>query len=338
MFIGVLTGSLFDAGYFKWLISVGTVLMVFGTMMQSICRTYWQLVLAQGLVVGLGAGLLFIGSIALIPSYFVARRAAAMGIAATGSSLGGIIYPVVFHRLQPLIGFGWTVRTMGFIVLGTGAIPIFAMRQRTRPSQERKLLDPTAIRDPKFIVFVFAAFLAFLALWVPFFYISTFAIDVAGVGDNLGFYMLSLANMGSLFGRLASGYCADKIGPLNMFIPITFCCFILGFSWVAIETETGTIAFAVLYGFFSGGIVSLPPAVVASMTSNPALIGTRMGMSVGFVSFAVLIGGPIAGVILREKQDWLGLQVFVGALMAGATVIFAVARLMRTGLKLVVRV
>lgn len=57
--------------------------------------------------------------------------------------------------------------------------------------------------------------------------------------------------------------------------------------------------------FCSGGIISLPPAVVASMTSNLALIGTRMGMLVGFVLFAVLIGRPITGVILGDKKDWL---------------------------------
>jgi len=57
-------------------------------MMTSICTEYWQIVLAQGLVTGIGAGALFLPSITIIPMYFTTRKALAQGIAATGSSIG----------------------------------------------------------------------------------------------------------------------------------------------------------------------------------------------------------------------------------------------------------
>ena len=85
---GIAAGPLYDYGYMKALVLAGSFLVVFGMMMTSICTKYWQIILAQGIIVGIGNGLLFVPSIALLPTYFTARRALAMGIAAAGSSIG----------------------------------------------------------------------------------------------------------------------------------------------------------------------------------------------------------------------------------------------------------
>ena len=86
--MGVFTGPLFDLGYLRSLLFGGAFALVFGMMMTSLSTQYWQLLLAQGLVVGLGCGLHFVPAIALLPSYFSSRRALAQGIGASGSSLG----------------------------------------------------------------------------------------------------------------------------------------------------------------------------------------------------------------------------------------------------------
>ena len=67
---GVITGPLFDLGYFIILESVGGTLVVFGLMMTSICKEFWQVMLAQGVCVGLGSGCLFIPSVAICATYF----------------------------------------------------------------------------------------------------------------------------------------------------------------------------------------------------------------------------------------------------------------------------
>jgi MFS family permease len=88
MLVGALTGPIYDAGYFRALLSVGSFAVVFGFMMLSLCSTYWQVILAQGICVGLGAGCLFVPSVAILSTYFSTRIATAMGLAAAGSSLG----------------------------------------------------------------------------------------------------------------------------------------------------------------------------------------------------------------------------------------------------------
>lgn len=84
----VVVGPLYDSGYLRTLVITGSALVVFGMMMTSLCTEFWQLILAQGLIIGLGNGCLFVPSIALLPTYFTTWRAFAMGIAASGSSVG----------------------------------------------------------------------------------------------------------------------------------------------------------------------------------------------------------------------------------------------------------
>ena len=85
---GAIGGPLFDHGYLRALVLAGSILVVFGMLMTSLCTEYWQIVLAQGIVVGIGNGCLFIPCIAVLPTYFLARRSLAIGISATGSSIG----------------------------------------------------------------------------------------------------------------------------------------------------------------------------------------------------------------------------------------------------------
>jgi hypothetical protein len=64
---GLCTGQVYDAGYLRELVWVGSILSVFGMMMTSICHTYWQIILAQGVTVGLGAGCMLLPSVAVMP-------------------------------------------------------------------------------------------------------------------------------------------------------------------------------------------------------------------------------------------------------------------------------
>lgn len=90
-------GPIFDRGYLRSLLLTGTFLIVFGLMMTSLCTAYWQFMLAQGVCMGLGMSCLFVPLVAVLPPYFTTRRALAMGIAASGSSIGQSRY---YGRVQ----------------------------------------------------------------------------------------------------------------------------------------------------------------------------------------------------------------------------------------------
>lgn len=83
-----------------------------------------------------------------------------------------------------------------------------------------------------------------------------------------------------MFGRILPNFIADVAGPINVFIPTVIATGILLFSWLGASTWQGFVPFIVLYGFFSGTLVSLPPACVAALTDADEMskIGVRMGM------------------------------------------------------------
>jgi MFS family permease len=88
IFGGIIVGPAYDRGHLRILIVTGSFLVVFGMAVTSIASEYWEIMLAQGVAVGMGGGCLFVPSVAVLPAYFVRRRALAMGLAAAGVSLG----------------------------------------------------------------------------------------------------------------------------------------------------------------------------------------------------------------------------------------------------------
>jgi MFS family permease len=85
---GVLAGPLFDRGYVRHLMLLGSFMVVFGQMMLSLSTEYYQILLSQGFCVGIGAGLIYVPAIAMVNVKFTTRRAIAMGLVTSGASLG----------------------------------------------------------------------------------------------------------------------------------------------------------------------------------------------------------------------------------------------------------
>lgn len=101
---GIFTGRLLDAGFFVPTLLIGAILQVLGMFLMSICTEYWQLMLTQGLLTGIGGGIFFTPALALVATYFDKRRGLAIGLVTTGNSVGGMVYPVVVRQLMPSVG------------------------------------------------------------------------------------------------------------------------------------------------------------------------------------------------------------------------------------------
>ncbi len=112
---------------------LGTFFHVFGLMMASISHTYYQFLLSQGVCSALGASMIFYPSMACVVTYFFRRRSLALGIAASGSSIGGVIFPVMVQKLIPQVGFGWTMRICAFMVLGLMILGNLTLKSRLPP-------------------------------------------------------------------------------------------------------------------------------------------------------------------------------------------------------------
>lgn len=328
--VGVLSGPLFDLGWFRPMLVAGNFLVVFGIFMLSLCKAYWQVFLAQGICMGLGAGLLYVPSLALIGLSFSKKRSLAQGITTSGIAVGGVAYIIAFDQITASNGFGWGVRTMGFIALGITILAFPMLMWRTdrlaKARTARKLYDLTAFKDPGFLIFTACSFTTFFGYIVPYFYIPTYAQDVLGISSSFALYILVMSIAASFFGRLFIGVVAQHLGAILTWFLVCLVSGIISLSWIAVETQAGLIVFSIFWGFCSGGLVTLPAAVFPRLCPDLKRLGTRTGMSWGISSFASLTGGPIAGALLKSdgtsSSDFLGPQLWCGCcLLVGACII-----------------
>lgn len=227
------------------------------------------------------------------------------------------------------------------MAFATLLIPITVMKTRIQPPKARSLIDTTAFRDFPFVTFVLGALIGFIGLYVELFYISYFS-EASGITDSsMSFYLVPILNAGSVFGRTLPNMLSDKVGPINVIIPGAFICSILVFCNLAVTNLGGIVVQALLFGFFSGIFIALPPVCFFSLTADKTRIGSRLGMGFAVIALGILAGGPGGGGILQSDPrnlDWDGTWAYSGATLLGAGLIFFVVRFLKVGLKVVTKV
>jgi predicted MFS family arabinose efflux permease len=296
-------------------------------MMTSICKEYYQFLLGQGVLGGLSGGLMFTPAISCISHYFSRHRGLAIGLCTAGSSIGGLVLPIALnHALySKKLGFGWGVRVVGFAILGLLSIACILVKERL-PPRRGKLFLPKAFLQPSFTTLTAAIFFSFWGMWIPYFFIVSFAIEKVQMSGNLAFYTLSILNGASFFGRVIPGFLADKFGRLRMLVAVYATNALVLLCWLRVDSSAGLLVWVAFFGFTSGAIISLYPASVAQVTPNPQQIGTYLGQTSFVVSIAGLTGTPIAGALIRnygydEAAIFAGLSMVVCTILAAITTV-----------------
>lgn len=243
----------------------------------------------------------------------------------TGSSMGGIIFPILVSRLIAEIGFPWAMRTCGFLILFLliiANLTVKALHPPTpHPVTAAQLAKP--LKETDFLLVMGGFFLFAYGFFVPIDYLPSQAVS-AGMSASLASYLLSILNAGSLFGRLFAGIFSDKWGKYNIYIVV---CFLSGVwvltLWLPAKTDGALIAFAVLFGFFSGAYVSLITPLVMAISPFHEL-GFRVGIVMLTCAVAGLTANPINGAILAGTSGWMGVKIWSGVFCvvgAGSTLV-----------------
>ena len=332
-FVGTFSGRATDYGLLRPTLLVGSIFQLIGVFMTSLSTKYWQLFLAQGICTGLGNGLVFCPSLSLLSTYFSKKRSLAIGIGASGSATGGLVFPVIVQQLLPKIGFPWTIRVIGFVMLALQAVTLAFSKPRLPPRKTGAVVEWKAFQELPYTLFSIGMFLNFWGLYIAFYYIGSFGRNILGVSEADSINDLLILNGVGIFGRLIPAHLADRFfGPLNTLIPFVFVSGLLLYCWAAVDSKGGLVGFAVMYGLFAAGIQSLFPATLSSLTTDLKKAGVRMGMVFSVISFACLTGPPIAGALIQRKHgEYLYAQMFAGTvLMAGCTTLVA-SRVTRKG-------
>lgn len=309
----VLIGRLFDLGHFELPFLFGSIILAASTIVIAECREHWQFLLVQGVVVGAAIGICYCSLFAVIGHWFKDRRGTALTIMGIGSPVGSMLFPVVARQLIPKVGFPWTMRIIGFIILGLMGIGNLTMRRRLPPKDVAgSLFDRKAFRSPAFTVYCCAAFVMFLGINTVPTFVDSSALS-AGISPQFAFYYISILNGSSFIGRMVTALLVDKMGAINMIVPMTSIPVITACIWPHVLTERPLIAISVIYGFASATWFSTFAVPVCNL-GNVEDSGRRIGMLLTITSFAAA-GPPISGAIIKATGGYVAAGYYAGSVM-----------------------
>jgi MFS family permease len=327
--LGIYTGPLFDVYGPQWLVLSGSIRVVLMIFLLGICTQYWHFIIVFGILAGIGSALLFTPSIAAVGHFFYRHRGNPTGIAASGGAFGGIIFPLLLQSLIPKVGFAWSTRNMGFIILIFCTLANLFIRSRLPKSQTRRSPHPDfgILAQPAFAWTVIGVFLLEWALFVPLTYITSYALEKK-YSTAFANQILPILNVGSVFGRWLPGFYSDVIGRYNTCLFVTIVTIFSIFAlWLPFGGHTaGLVAFVLLFGFASGSNISLTPVQIGQLCETKDY-GRYYATCYTIVSLGCLTGIPIAGAILDAcGGSYWGLILFTGACYVGALLAFVIAR------------
>ncbi|KAK3390687.1 putative MFS monocarboxylate transporter [Podospora didyma] len=360
--VAPVTGILVDRLGPTWLLGIGSITMLVSVFMTSLGTQYYQFFLSQGVLLGIGTSLITWPPLAVVSRSLPQHRGLALGIVVSGSSLGGVVWPIMLERLlgHDNLGFGWVMRIVGFTMLPLLVIACVTVREPlTAPAPPKPAPQPNSsmsdsdlsgsmetesaadappvgrpkvqrsdmwalLKTPTFIFLTIGLAFTSIGLFIPLFYMSSYAFE-HGVSAELSFYLISILNAASLFGRIITGHLADRYGHFNMIILSALVSTITAFSWTAAKNLEGMIAISLVYGYSSGSILALQNACVGKIAGSH-MQGTAMGMMIGCVAVTSLIGAPVGGALVG-KYGYLSISMFTGATLLAGSILLSVSRL-----------
>lgn len=164
-------------------------------------------------------------------------------------------------------------------------------------------------------------------MYFAFYYVASFSRDIIGLSYADSLNLLLVMNAVGIPGRLICNHLADRVGPLNVLIPVAGVGGVCLFSWMAVGSTASLYVWSCFYGLTAGGLTGLFPAGITSLTTDLRKSGVRMGMMFTIVSFATLAGPPIAGAIITTSEgSYHGAQRFAAATLLLGMVFMVAAR------------
>lgn len=280
----------------------------------------WSVSAATGLGMVFGAYALLVpaamvlagplASVAFVSQVFDQRRGLALGVAALGTSIGGMVVPNVCVMLVESGGWRYahTVLAASSLVL----LPLIWLTLKHRPAAAHSddaqgeagkasakipaMTNLQMLRQRDLWVCVVTFATGFAVFTSVQFNIAPLATDL-GIGLKQAALFVSAFTVSTVGGRLIVGYLSDKMDPRYLFLGIAVTILVAVITLAARPGfATLVVAFAIM-GLGTGGYMPLK-AVLLGRIFGPTNVGRAMGVSAPLI--AIYAVGPIYAGWVRD--------------------------------------
>jgi MFS family permease len=332
-----LAGILVDRFSVRWLMSSGTVLFGVGLLGLALSTTIWQYIVLFGVTMSVATS--FAGSLsssAVISRWFSTRRGFALGISAIGTSIGGVLVPLLVSWW--IADYGWRT-ALEFLAAGVFLVmlPIVVFCIKDSPgdsdhpeapstgiaaSQPEVGLD-TIIKNPYFWWIGFSLGLLFASYSATLANLSPYAFNL-GLGEERASSLIMAVAIFGLLGKLLFGMAADRIS-LRLGLWIAQGMVLLALVVLSVEPQYGMMLVGTsLLGLAAGGMLPIWGAMMAHVFGL-ASYGRAMGMMGPLITLCIMPSFPIMGRLFDQTGNYSSaFHVFMGAIVIAAALLIPV--------------
>jgi MFS family permease len=344
---------LIDKYSVKLLMLIGSVVLGAGLILHALAETPTMVYLSRALF-GVALGLVGVtANVVLVSKWFRRLRGTAIGIALTGTSIGGVLIPLIATPL--IISYGWrTAMIILSLVVWIVLIPAIILLVRNHPgdiglspdgdsfpddkletesdlgpeTEETKAAElpgmsfRDALRTPIFWVLALCALLIFYPIFVTtqqfILYLQTPKIgmtaSMAGIAQAALFFV-------SVGGKISFGLMSDRILATRVML---ICCTVMFLATLVLIGLSARTAFFFIipFGLGYGGTFVLLQRLTADY------FGIReYGKILGAITFVETVGAAVGGLVTSRLADAAGgdySQAFYGVIIVTALALLTV--------------
>lgn len=330
-------GILVDRMSVRWIMSAGTLFYALGLYGLANSSSIWQYIVLFGITMSAAnAFCAALTSSAVLSRWFTRRRGMALGIAAVGTSVGGVVIPGLISFWLAEYGWRTAVELMALCVVLV-MLPMVLFNIKDRPASEEELdvadrgqetntaqqpeMDMAMIaRNPRFWLIGLSLGLLFSSYTATLSNLTPYAINV-GQGEERASTLIMAVAICGLIGKLLFGMAADRIS-LKMGLWIAQGMVILALLLLASQPGYGLMLIATsLLGLAAGGMLPVWGAMMAQ-AFGLASYGRAMGLMGPLITLCVMPSFPVMGRLVDASGNYTSaLYLFSGVVVLAAVLL-----------------
>ncbi|TDG14167.1 MFS transporter [Seongchinamella unica] len=343
LFMQPVAGAMIDRFSVRGIMIAGSVLYALGLYLTSIAQSIGQYIAAFALTMAIANALAgSMCSSAVISRWFVASRGRALGIAALGTSVGGVVIPALVSYWLGTDGWRGALENLAWCVLLL-MMPVVALSVRDHPADlglhpeglAESPPEPTGtapnqdmrgiLRSPPFWYLGLALGLLFSAYSAVLSNISPYAINLGSSKEQASALIMAVAVTGFI-GKILFGIAADRF---SLKAALWTAQGLVAASFLVLAQEPGhgvMLLGTSLLGLAAGGMLPVWGAMMAQLFGLGSY-GRAMGLMGPVITLCVMPGFAVIGRMYDSLGSYTPSLYFFAGVCAVSALLLAPLRL-----------
>ncbi|OMJ29237.1 Riboflavin transporter MCH5 [Smittium culicis] len=284
---------------------IGSFISGIGLFLASFCtHSIVLLSLTQGLIYGLGGGMVINPSILMSTLWFSKYRDLSIGIVSSGSGFGGMVIGPIIQVTIKQLGIVWSLRVLSFITLAVTGTTSFFLKARDKnfKPNNKKLFDLALFVKPYTLFLCIGGFFTELSYIIVTLYFPATAVSIGMTRSSASSTIMAFSAASGI-SRLLSGIFSKKFGPnVTLIASLILCCALVFSLWMpSYKSFAVYYTFIVINGFLGALFYALVPVMVSN-NYHVSQVSQVNAMIYLFYGFGSVVGIPVLG----EMFDKIG--------------------------------